>query len=154
MWQANDITRELITTPLGPEIPRMLIHVPVAPFLEGYGGYYVFYAYTHFWLPLILACIGTLVVYGIFRFLKHYKPVAVGYEEVFMVSGVAFLVGWPNMIVFVALAFVFTFLHAVYTHVRLGAMARTRMLSSIIVAALGTLFFSATIAAYTATLAL
>ena len=42
MWNANDITRELITTPLGEEVPRMIIHAPISLFLDGRGGYYVF----------------------------------------------------------------------------------------------------------------
>ena len=153
MWNANEITRELVTTPLGEEVPRMLLHAPISLFLEGSGGDYVFYAYSRFWVPLMLALLGTLVLYGIFRFLQHRKPVAVGREEVLLVSGIAFLAGWPNMVAFVSLAFVLSLVYAVWAHVRHGAAARTRMLPGIIAAAIATLLFSATIAAYTATLA-
>jgi len=153
MWQGNEMTRELVTTPLAGDVPRLLLHAPVMPFLDGSSGYYVFYAYTHFWVPFLLALLGAGAVYGIFRFLQHRKPVAVGNEEVLLISGVAFLAGWPNMVVFVSLAFVLTVLHALYAHVRYGAAARTRMLPSIIAAAVITLLLQATIAAYTATLA-
>ncbi len=152
MWNANDITRELITTPLGEEVPRMIIHAPISLFLDGRGGYYVFYAYTHFWVSLLLSAFGALVFYGFFRVLQRRKPVAVGHEEVLLVSGMAFLTGWPNMIAFISLAFVFAVADTLWAHIRKGAAARTRMLRSVIFAAITTLLLSAKVAAYTALL--
>ena len=69
-----------------------------------------------------------------------------------LVSGMAFLTGWPNMIAFISLAFVFAVADTLWAHIRKGAAARTRMLRSVIFAAITTLLLSAKVAAYTALL--
>ncbi len=139
LWAQSDVTRELLQTPLSADTPRLLLHTPVFPFVDGAHGYYIFYAYTHFWVPVLLAILSAWVVYGLFAFLQKRKPVAVAYEEAALATGVAFLVGWPNTLIFMTLAFTLAALHTALGHVRNGAEARTRMVRAIVIAGLVTL---------------
>lgn len=139
IWIKSDVTRELVQTPLSAETPRLLLHAPIFPFVDGTHGYYVFYAYTHFWMPVLLAFASAGLVYGLFAFLRKRKPVAVAHEEIALAAGGALLTGWPHMLIFISLAFLLATIHTLTGRVRYGGEARTRMLHALILAGLVTL---------------
>lgn len=139
LWKQSNITRELVTIPLAGDVPRMIIHTPILFFADKIGGYYLFYAYTKFWVPLIFAIVCEGVVYALFLYLRKRNPIAVDKNEVILASGVAFLSGWPNVLLFIIGVFLITFVRAVVANTRSGSAVRTTLMPGIIIAGIITL---------------
>lgn len=122
LWKSDPFTQTFLNSPLK-DLPLPLI--TLFPWLfKTSVGYLVYYSWSHFWLPAIL---NVFVAFVFNRFLVVLER----FQARFFVEGettlgflIVLLVGWPNFVVFIPVAFIAVllisivrgiFLHEPYT---------------------------------------
>ncbi len=110
LWSQSAFTKFFLKAPLSREIilPFWLKAFP--GFFQGPLGYFLFYSYGRFWLDFLLALVTASVFYLFLKILKRYQDRFFLEGEIELGFLTALLAGWPNVLVFVPLVFVFVFL--------------------------------------------
>lgn len=98
VWDNNGLTRALLKLPV--EEKAMMSFGFLSKFFERDGGYYYFYVFARYWLIILISFAVAYLFYLLLRGLKKYK-------ERFFIGGepelgfaLAFLVGWPDFVLF------------------------------------------------------
>lgn len=106
-------------------------------------GYFIFYTLSRFWFEFFLATLAAFVFYFLLSVLKKHNPRFFYEGEVELGALLAFLAGWPDFVLFVALSFVFVVLVSVFKLTflkdRLTTLGTPFILSAVIVMAKGRL---------------
>lgn len=68
-------------------------------------GYFLNYVFTRVWLNLIIATTVSVIFYGILRLLEKYRSSLFDKEDTLLLFLMALVAGWPNVIIFIPLAF-------------------------------------------------
>lgn len=79
--------------------------VKFLPFLGGNGGYFVFYAFVHFWVGAILAILCAIFFWWFLKILHKYRERFFETGEKELGATLALLAGWPGFILFIVLTF-------------------------------------------------
>lgn len=106
VWSGQEFTKILINSPLSKE-------VPLSDFLRnGFGfildsklGYFLFYSWGHFWINVLLSIAVAFAFYGFLKVLKRHNDRFFYEGEMELGLLMALIVGWPNFVVFVPIAF-------------------------------------------------
>ncbi len=110
LWNTQSFTEGFLNAPLtGVQVP--LFHM--IPWIFGSKlGYFIFYSFSHFWFEPILAGIVASAIYGGMRILKKHKERFFDDDEIRIGTLIALLVGWPNVIVFIIIAWCMVILYS------------------------------------------
>lgn len=91
VWSQAEFTRLLLPLPLESDVP-LGVFEPIRAILENNGGYFAFYAFGRFWLPVALALLGAAVVHGIAGTVHRFRSERFSTEDVWLFSGVSLVV--------------------------------------------------------------
>jgi len=141
VWSNQEFTKLLINSPLSSEVPLSdALRGVLGPILDSKLGYFLFYSWGRFWISALLT-IG--VAFAFYVFLKALKK----YNDRFFYEGetelgllMALIVGWPNFVVFVPLAFLSVVLVSIFRGIYLKE-AYTTLGAPMLLAALVTMIF-------------
>jgi hypothetical protein len=79
--------------------------VKIFPFLGGENGYFIFYAFVHFWVGAILAILCAVLFWWFLKILHKYRERFFENGEKELGATLALLAGWPGFILFLILTF-------------------------------------------------
>lgn len=103
VWNNNGLTRTLLKLPV--EEKAMMSFGFLSKIFSGEGGYYYFYIFARYWLVILVSFAAAYLFYLLLKGLKKYK-------ERFFLNGepeigfcLAFLVGWPDFVIFLPAIF-------------------------------------------------
>ena len=103
VWENNGVTRALLKLPV--EEKALMSFGFLSKFFNQDGGYYYFYVFARYWLVIIISFAVAYLFYLLLKSLKKYK-------ERFFIGGepeigfaLAFLVGWPDFVIFLPAIF-------------------------------------------------
>jgi len=74
-------------------------------FLEGKLSYFLFYALERYWFDLALSLLASLIFFIFLKFLEKYRERFFDQGETVLGGALAFVVGWPQILIFVGLSF-------------------------------------------------
>ena len=111
IWRSGPLTRLLLADSLN-GLPASVTG-GVAAF-DGKFGYFFFYAWSHFWLDAVWSVIIAILFWGILKLLQRYRERFFHPGETAIGFLAAFIVGWPNLILFVPLVFLSVVLVSIY----------------------------------------
>ncbi len=114
VWKGNAFTNILLISPLPAEVPLGWLE-SFRPLLDGSHGYYVFYAYTHFFLGFLVTLLVTSLCILFLSVWKKYQPTHFKKGDVFAVGTALILVEWPTVIILIPTALVVMLLVTIYT---------------------------------------
>ncbi|KKU91285.1 MAG: hypothetical protein UY23_C0002G0024 [Candidatus Jorgensenbacteria bacterium GW2011_GWA1_48_11] len=114
LWLGSGLTKLLLNSPLSREfsLPFLLDKFPGV--FQSRLGYFLFYSYGRFWLGLVVAFGMALAFYFILKALKKYQERFFEENELALGFLLAFLVGWPGVLVFIVLLFIFILIISVF----------------------------------------
>lgn len=101
LWAGNPATENLVHVPVAGNIEIDGVLAPMSPFAYEEGGYFALYAYTRFFLPLVIAFVFAEIVYGLCMIARRMRVLSE--RECFAIAGFVFVVQWPIGIAFLAL---------------------------------------------------
>ncbi|MCL4404109.1 hypothetical protein M1432_02090 [Patescibacteria group bacterium] len=81
---------------------------------DGHLGYFLYYAWSRFWLDAVWSVIIAILFWGILKLLQRYRERFFHAGETTIGFLAALIVGWPNIIIFVPLVFLSVVLVSVY----------------------------------------
>lgn len=114
VWGKNPFTNMLLTQPLSEKVPNELIPGFVRNILfDNPRGFFLHYAWVHFFLNVFLSFLSAIVFYFILVFLQKYRERFFREGEIFLGTLMALMVGWPNVVLFVPLALILTVIFSV-----------------------------------------
>jgi hypothetical protein len=140
-WSQDPFTALLLTFPLAPEVPLPFFLEPLRFLLEQDGGYFAFYAWGRFWLPVVLAVAGATLWYCVVRGMHRYAPHSITMHETHVAYAAALLVGWPYLVVYIPLVLGLIVIHALLRAAR--GVTSTPALPSLLLAFLLVMLFGA-----------
>ncbi len=105
-WSENSFSRSLLNTALGKSVPLKLIQNNPWLFNNRFG-YFLIYSWGHFWLNAALSILLAVIFWQILALIKRRNDRFFDKGEVKLGFLSALLVGWPNVLLFVPVAFVF-----------------------------------------------
>lgn len=109
VWEKSPL--KLLNQPLSANVPNELIPGFVRKILfNGPHGYFLHYAWAHFFLNVFLSVFSAIVFYFLLVFLRKYRERFFGNGEIALGTLMGLLVGWPNIVLFVPAAFILTVL--------------------------------------------
>lgn len=109
VWKKNPFTNIILTQPLGAKVPNELIPGFVRKIIfDNPLGSFLYYAWGHFFLNVFLSLLSAVIFYFILVFLRKYRERFFGEGEIALGTLMALLVGWPNVVLFVPAALIFT----------------------------------------------
>lgn len=79
--------------------------------------YFLFYSWGRFWIGALISIGVTVLFYLFLKLLRRYNSRFLEKEEIMLGFLVALIIGWPNLIIFIPLAFVLTVLYSLVTTV-------------------------------------
>ena len=106
VWEKNPLTKILLTQPLGAEVPIPGFIRKI--FFDNSPGYFLHYAWGHFFLNVFLSLLSAAVFYFILVSLRKYRERFFGEGEILLGTLMAFVAGWPNVVLFIPLALILT----------------------------------------------
>jgi hypothetical protein len=110
----NPALRIFATSPLDPSVPLPWIFSGFRSLLDQKYGYYIHYAFGRFWLNFFIT-IGFCLVFWFFMvLLKKYRERFFEEGEPELGLVVALIVGWPGVVVYVPLVFLFVVIISVF----------------------------------------
>lgn len=104
IWEQNELTRYLNQNGLDRETFQPILKIAY-PLFAGEHGYFLFYALTRFWQPLVLTMLSAGIFYWFLKLLGRYRENFFEPYEFKLALLLVLLVGWPNFLVFLALTF-------------------------------------------------
>lgn len=111
VWEKNPLTKMLLVQPLSAEVPIPVFVQKI--FFDNPRGYFLYYAWGHFFLNMFLSLFSAILFYFILIFLRKYRERFFGEGEIILGTLMTLLVGWPNVVLFVPLALILTVLFSI-----------------------------------------
>lgn len=102
--------------------------------------YFLWYSWTHFWFNVFLSVGVAFLFWLLLRLLKKYQESFFEQEELEIGFLCSLIVGWPNFIIFVAMAFILAILISSFQAIFLKKF-HTALSPFFLLAALAVLFF-------------
>ena len=115
VWShGNLVTKTLLNSPLAKEVP---IYNFLRPLFQNHLGYFSFYVLGRFWLNILILFTVSIVFYFLLKIWRHYRG---GFSEngPLLILILMLISGWPGMIVFVSLGFIFSTVLAIIYYFR------------------------------------
>ncbi len=107
VWSGDEFTKALVNSPISSEVPLSdFFHKNLSFILDSRLGYFVFYAWGHFWVNVLLIITMSSVFYIFLKALKKYSDRFFNEGELELGFILALVVGWPNFIIFIPLVFI------------------------------------------------
>ncbi|MBI4086146.1 MAG: hypothetical protein HY433_02820 [Candidatus Liptonbacteria bacterium] len=106
VWKKNPLTEILLVQPLSADVPVPAFIRNI--FFGNPRGYFFYYAWGHFFLNVFLSILSAIAFYYFLVFLRKYRARFFGEGEIVLGTLMAFLAGWPNVVLFVPLALILT----------------------------------------------
>lgn len=123
-----------LTQPLAKEAPLPLLLEWVRPSLEQPLGYFIFYAFGHFWINIMII-FGLAGFFALLLKLRaHYRPWNFKEGEIMAITLSLLVSGWPGVIVLLPLAFIFAIIFSVVSSTFYG-VSRIYLTPAFLVAA-------------------
>ncbi len=122
-WFDNQFTRPLTYLPLPSGVPLPGLYALFGPLLRLRHGYFFDYMLSHFWLALFWGLLTTLLLYILLRALRAYRPHLLSALDINIFIAGSLIVGWPDILLYVIVAFVLFFIHVVFVTIRGGGRA-------------------------------
>ncbi|MDO8556970.1 MAG: hypothetical protein Q7R98_00715 [Candidatus Jorgensenbacteria bacterium] len=119
LWAQSPFSKPLLNTPLSESLPIPLIKAFPQIFNTRIG-YFLFYSWGHFWINLVLALFLAWLFYKFLLLLKKHQDRFFEEGEVRLGFVCALVAGWPGIIVFVPLTFIFVVLLSIIRAVTLS----------------------------------
>ena len=140
VWaNGNQITKALLSSPLGKEVPLPFLLEWIRPLFEHSYGYFLFYVLGRTWLDTSLLFLISGAVYSLFRIWKSYRG---GFleqgPEILLILMLAS--GYPGILVFIPIGFILAVLFSIYSSIR--GKASINIEPAFIVAAFVALIFA------------
>ena len=129
-WAADStLGKAFLTLPLDPATP-----CPewLRPLFMHEHGYFLFYILGRFWLHAVLAFVGAFLFYLLLQMIRRAKPYTIDPLESLIGFILALALGWPGILIFILLTFVFVFLHSLFN--TLLKKPRTRIMVALFLA--------------------
>ena len=104
VWENNEITRILLRLPV--QEKSMMSFGFLSKIFGKDGGYYYFYAFARYWLVIIVSFAVAYLFYLLLKSLKKHRERFFVGGEVELGFALAFLVGWPDFVLFLPFVFI------------------------------------------------
>jgi len=116
VWSRGDeIGKALINSPLSDAVPLSnFLQNNFGAILQSKWGYFLFYSWGRFWINVLLLSLVALCFYAILVILKKYNERFFKEGETYLGLLLCLIVGWPNLILFVPITFVFVVLVSIF----------------------------------------
>lgn len=116
VWsQGDELSKSLINSPLSDSVPLSnFIRNHFGTVLNSKWGYFLFYSWGRFWINVLLLFIVALCFYAILTTLKKYNERFFKEGETYLGLLLCLIVGWPNLVLFVPITFVFVVLVSIF----------------------------------------
>lgn len=111
-WAGNEFTRFFLKAPLAEEAG--LIGKLFGFFFGQDLGYFAFYVAGRFWFEFVLAILISIIFFFLLTSFKRHNPRFFEEGEVELGTLLAFLVGWPGVVLFIAFSFVFVLVVSIF----------------------------------------
>ncbi|MBI2013682.1 MAG: hypothetical protein HYS87_02560 [Candidatus Colwellbacteria bacterium] len=109
VWlRGGEFTQTFLNTPLSADTPDTVLTFVTKlfrPLFETEKGYFLFYAYSRFWINLIVLIVAAIGFWLFLKMLKKYRARFFDTGEVELGFLMALVAGWPGFLVFVPLVF-------------------------------------------------
>jgi hypothetical protein len=107
VWSHTEVTKVLTTIPLPEVVPMFFFLEWLHPLFEASRGYFMFYAFNHFFLStfLLMFVVGGIAL--LLFLLKKVLPTSFRKNDTLLVLFCCIAAGWPNIFVVIPLAFFF-----------------------------------------------
>ena len=107
VWANSALSNMLLNSPLMAPKDVQLVPAWLSWLFSGNKGYFIFYAFSRFWLSALIS-IGIAFLWSLFlKSLERHQERFFDMGEVMLGSLAALVVGWPQFVIFVPLVFVF-----------------------------------------------
>lgn len=147
VWSiASDVTKTLLRSPLDMSVP-FTSYLEWTRFLfRGHLGYFLYYAWGHFWLNIILLLLVSGAVYLLFSLWEKHRG-GFGEQGPLLIFSLMMSIGFPEVLVLVVLGFVCALSGFIYMAMKRGSLS-VQIEPFFIIAAFISLFFAHTIMLY------
>lgn len=118
VWlNGSEMTRILLSLPLPSETPFPDIFNWIRPLFDNNYGYFLYYILGRFWLKILISFALSGLLYLIFRIWEKYRG---GFQEngPIIILVLMLISGYPNILINVALGFVFSFVYLTISRFR------------------------------------
>lgn len=124
IWAGDPFTKSFLNSPLSQSLPITIIQR--MPWLFGGRlGYFLFYSWGRFWLNAILSVGLSLLFWFFLKLLKKHRERFFREGETELGFLCALMAGWPYLVIFVPLTFVFVVLTSIFRRLILKEMYTT-----------------------------
>lgn len=106
VWAGNSLSKTLVQSPLPPVMKGVSLWYDIPFMRTSHWGYFIYYSWGRFWMPVVLAFVATFFFWVLLRALKRYQERFFEDGEVELGTLCAFLPGWPGFVIFVPLVFI------------------------------------------------
>jgi len=126
IWSQSELTSLLINSPLSSEVPLSnFLRNNLSFIFNSKLGYFLFYSWGHFWISALLSIAVAFTFYTFLKALKKHNDRFFCEGETELGLLMALIVGWPNFIVFVPLAFLAVVLVSIFRGIYMKEMYTT-----------------------------
>ena len=118
--EGGDITRSLLSSPLSSDVPFPFFLEWVRPLFEGEYGYFLHYAFTHFFLNIfaLLVVVGLFILFLSIR--AYYRPINFSEGDIAIVVIALLIAGWPGIIVLLPLGLLVAVIFSIFARIFYG----------------------------------
>jgi len=114
LWQQSPFDRILLHQPLNSETPLFGI-LKIFSFAQHLsGGYFIFYTFTRYWLPLVSLAVLGLAFFLLLSAVRKFRPEILDQNDLLLALIMSIIAGWPTFIIFLPLAFAIMLLYAIF----------------------------------------
>jgi len=115
---ATNYTKMFVKLPLPSAVPIVsYLEWTRHLFFENHLGYFLYYAWGHFWLNIFISFILSSALYFIFKFWESKRGSFDEHgPELFLI--LSLISGWPGILAFISLGFIFVILFSAYSNFR------------------------------------
>lgn len=117
-WASNDFTRSLTLLPTLRDVPLPGLLFMFKPIFYLNHGYFYHYSIIHFWMAAIWNIIASSLLYFGLCFLQRKKDYLIRKEEAHFIFAASLIIGWPNLLFFLALMFLIFTIHSIINLIR------------------------------------
>lgn len=140
VWSiSGGVTQTLVNLPLPSDVPIASYLSILRPIFDGAHGYFIFYALARFWLPIIISFVLSFSLFAVFKTWQSYRGGFADGGPILLLI-LMIILGFPKILVFIPLGFLFAILLLIYTHFKKDTNIKIE--SAFIIACFIALFFS------------
>lgn len=115
VWSQSEFTQFFINSPLSSEVPLSdFLRSKLGFIFGGKLGYFLFYSWGHFWISALLSMAVALCFYVFLRALRRHNDRFFYEGETELGFLLSLIVGWPNIVLFVPIAFIAVVLVSIF----------------------------------------